>query len=444
MLQKLLDDLRSLANRGRDDYPITLSDAFNLLVRESGEYDSVRKPNPRFRGGGGRFGGGRGRQSYMFAQRGGRGQGEEYTFTRVNENSSSEVVPGTDGVTHQGITCYGCQFMGHYRNQCPYCTRSGFISVHVGLLFTQGKVFDIPLSWILLDTCSTCDVSNNPNLVTNIHTCDQEDRLTAYTNRGAQLYNLITDLILLPIQVHFKKASMATILSMKSVAAIPGARLMMDTATNNVITLFLKNRQTFVFQQFQNGLYFFDSNDVTKTNKPLQNYSLLQTVTEQKSYFTPQEIKGADNSRKYQEYLYYPSTTTFKNYVTSNLLNNCEVTADDVNRAELIYGPPVPYLTGHMLRRKPQTHEKIEKIPLPPMIAEHHLDAALAMDFFFINGNIFFHTKSYKIDFLTAQYCTSRSLKTIMTALETVINKYQCRSFKLTDYHGDSEFDKQS
>ena len=117
--KKLLDDLRSSANRGRDEYPITLTDAFNLLVRESGEYDSVRKSNPRFQGRGGRFGGGRGRQSYMFAQRGGRGQGEEYTFTRVNENSSSEVVPGTDGVTHQGITCYGCQFMGHYRNQCP-------------------------------------------------------------------------------------------------------------------------------------------------------------------------------------------------------------------------------------------------------------------------------------------------------------------------------------
>ena len=65
------------------------------------------------------------------------------------------------------------------------------------------------------------------------------------------------------------------------------------------------------------------------------------------------------------------------------------------------------------------------------------------MDFFFVNGNIFFLTKSNKIDFLTAQYCISRSLRTIITDLESIINKYRCRSFKLTDFHGDSEFDKE-
>ena len=77
------------------------------------------------------------------------------------------------------------------------------------------------------------------------------------------------------------------------------------------------------------------------------------------------------------------------------------------------------------------------------MIAQHHLNVALAMDFFFVNGNIFFTTKSNKIDFLTAQYCTSRSLRTIIIALESIINKYESRSFKITDFHGDSEFDKQ-
>ena len=83
-------------------------------------------------------------------------------------------------------------------------------------------------------------------------------------------------------------------------------------------------------------------------------------------------------------------------------MNNCELTADDVNRAELIYGLSFPYLKRHMVRRKPQIHDKIEKIPLPPTIAEHHRDIALAMDLFFVNENIFFHTKSYKIAFLTA------------------------------------------
>jgi len=39
--KKLLEDLKSSANRGRDEYPKTLTDAFDLLVRESGEYDTT-------------------------------------------------------------------------------------------------------------------------------------------------------------------------------------------------------------------------------------------------------------------------------------------------------------------------------------------------------------------------------------------------------------------
>ena len=60
-----------------------------------------------------------------------------------------------------------------------------------------------------------------------------------------------------------------------------------------------------------------------------------------------------------------------------------------------------------------------------------------------MSTRFFFHKKSDKVYFLTAQYCTSRSLRIIMTALEKVINKYTCRSFNVTDFHGDSEFDKE-
>ena len=35
------------------------------------------------------------------------------------------------------------------------------------------------------------------------------------------------------------------------------------------------------------------------------------------------------------------------------------------------------------------------------MIAQHHLIIAMFVDFFYVNDNIFMHTKSDKIDFLT-------------------------------------------
>ena len=39
--KKMLDNLKSLVNRGRDEYPQTLTAAFSLLICKSGEYDEV-------------------------------------------------------------------------------------------------------------------------------------------------------------------------------------------------------------------------------------------------------------------------------------------------------------------------------------------------------------------------------------------------------------------
>ena len=100
-------------------------------------------------------------------------------------NNSNESIPGIDGEIFSSITCFGCQFKGHYKDKCPYATQTGIVSMYVGYTFTQGGLFNIPKSWLLLDTCSTCDVSNNPKLVTNICRWKPEDSLTTYTNGGA-------------------------------------------------------------------------------------------------------------------------------------------------------------------------------------------------------------------------------------------------------------------
>ena len=142
---------------------------------------------------------------------------------------------------------------------------------------------------------------------------------------------------------------------------------------------------------------------------------MIQTVTDNKKYFSQQEIEGANTSRNYQEFLYYPGTVTFKDHVKDNLITNCEVIVDEVIRAELIHGPPVPYLEGHMTRKRPLIYERIENTPLPPMIAQNHLNISITIEFFFVNGNTFFHSKSGKVNFLTAQYRKSRSLQKIMT-----------------------------
>ena len=61
----LFDGLKRSANLGREKYPATLTEAFNLLVRESGEYGSLCPRNGRYRTRGRH--GGRDRHSYLLA-----------------------------------------------------------------------------------------------------------------------------------------------------------------------------------------------------------------------------------------------------------------------------------------------------------------------------------------------------------------------------------------
>ena len=74
-------------------------------------------------------------------------------------------------------------------------------------------------------------------------------------------------------------------------------------------------------------------------------------------------------------------------------------------------------------------------------MAKRHQNMELAMDFFFVNGSTFLHTKSKKIDFRSVQACNNRGKSETISGLKQVNTKYQNRGFTITDYHGDNEFE---
>ena len=147
----------------------------------------------------------------------------------------------------------------------------------MGYLFTQGNtVFNIPDTWILLDMCSTCNVIKNPILFKNIRECRSEERLTTYTNGGAQHYTQVADLLMLPLDIHFKQNSMANILSFRSVSEIKGARIVMDTSLETSIYVYLLNGCTYEFKQFSNGVYYFDTS--VANNSTTISYQLFHVT----------------------------------------------------------------------------------------------------------------------------------------------------------------------
>ena len=428
--QHIQENLRSGVILGRDEYPKTMTAAFELLQKTCQE---VPTPNP-----------GRG---WLFRK----AHSKLNNFVSHSPSFAqvySEVTPGKDGRTYPNIVCHHCHKRGHYLNQCPTApTEKKPKPQFCQYIMNQTVESGINKNWILLDTASTVSVSNNPALVHDIQPC-RDDVLTIVTGGGTHTFDQKEVFNLLHIAAHFDLSSLANIISMKDVASLPGARVTMDSTINRAIVLHYNGTQ-FVFQECADGLYFLDASQANRnhSNHSVNHYSrnnfqLVTTVKDNLQHFTKREIKGAQAAWELQGELGWPSTEEFLTIISDNTLKNSTVTVADIHRAIDIYGPPVPLLQGKTTQKKPLLH-KPQHLPLPFNIIQKHPRIDLYVDIFFVNRIPFLHTKSQHIGFITSQRLSSRGQTHIIAHLKHIINKYNKRGFAINFIHADNEFNLQ-
>ena len=85
----------------------------------------------------------------------------------------------------------------------------------------------------------------------------------------------------------------------------------------------------------------------------------------------------------------------------------------------------------------------IKRVPIPAPILNEHRNIDLHVDFFFVNRLAFLHTKSEKVNFITVQYCKSRSVTEIKKGLTIVMDVYKARGFNIASVHADGEFNNE-
>ena len=442
---EFLAELQNSAHLDRDEYPTSETGALDLMVRRSGVFSSSLAQS------GGRNGNrnafrksGRGR-GYNFAQNSGR---------ETNNNrppAGTVLVAGVDGRTCN-VLCFGCQEWGHYANQCPKARdtnnyssgRQGIDLLQYGYNFNQSDG-GIPREWVLLDTCSTNNVFNNCSLLGDIIACDIDEDLEMNTNGGSMTYCLRSTMKMFPLGVFYSEKSIGNIISFFHLVQVPGVVITLDSRVNYGFNVSYHGK-LYHFLPFENGLYYYDTrveprSAVDKTKDEFSSYSFLQSVDDNKLFYTQREIKGAENARLQQEAIGWPSDDFYQYIIKENLLTNTEVTLDDIQRARHIYGPAKPLLQGAMTRLKPTTN-KIEKIPLTLPVSTQHQSVNLSVDFFYVNGHVFFTSKSAKLNFVTAKYHKTREMRSIIETLNEIKHIYHSRGFTIDNIHGDNEFNK--
>ena len=109
-----------------------------------------------------------------------------------------------------------------------------------------------------------------------------------------------------------------------------------NSEVSNAFTVQLDDSKSITFEGFGSGLYFHNLNSSVIAYP--YNYNLLNTVSENKSFFSRRESEGAEKAREQQGQIGWPLDQEYYEIIRDNRMKNSKVTLDDLHRAEYIFG----------------------------------------------------------------------------------------------------------
>lgn len=457
----LLTELKNCYSRQKDEYPNSITEAYNLLVTyvkppAQGRVHNINHTNNNTNN-----------------TTGPKVENSSGQNNSNSANSGSELTFTQAGVDNSGIQCYHCQQYGHFANVCtnPKVERATATSLmHTTDLnnvestdtdssddeededSTQHFMFQqshepyveklksvngvLHPDWILLDSDSTTNIFQNKDFLTNIRHCGGPG-LHIITNGGFKDVHMIGDLAGFG-EVWYNPTSVANILSLADVRK--KFLVTMHSRTDAAFFVHKDNGQTIRFAEHTSKLYLFDASLKATGIQPNQ-FTFVNMVVENESLYTKRQVRDAKLARRVYIMVGRPSHATFLKMIRNNLLQNCPITVNDANNALKIYGPDLGSVRGKTVRRTPHIVHSDLIEELPKEIINSHGKVTICMDIFFVDGLAFLSTVSRGIRFVTAEYIPSRHImKQVLPCIKHVNNLYNKRGLKIIMIHADEEF----
>ena len=305
-----------------------------------------------------------------------------------------------------------------------------FTSIFSGKMFHTSSNEKSPPSALsrklLLDNQATCDVISNAKYLTNIRLSDH--KLIIKTNTGSGETKWIGELPGYGT-VWFYEQGAANILSLARVTK--RYPVTYNSAIDNCFTVHKSDGTKLIFRECEKGLHVLDLDSSIG--------ELFTTVAEQEAKYHPRDVAAAKLARNIQNIIGHPSSKNLARYVDSNLLPNCPISGSDVRAGDLIYGKSLGSLKGKTTRSSSTSVPTTEAIP--PSIPSRYKNVTIAGDVMTVNGIHFMVTISTKLRFGTSERIHALDAKTLLTAINRVFKLYATRSFQVTEFRADGQFE---
>jgi hypothetical protein len=282
---------------------------------------------------------------------------------------------------------------------------------------------------ILLDNESTMDLFCNESFVTGVMRSKHSVHVTG--NGGTLVVKRKATLNGYHAKVWFHAKAITNILALANVKK--QYRVTYDSGDDKgfVVHRSQHGMPDMRFELHKSGLHIY--------NPKQEQLTFLQTVQDKMEGFTKRQVIGAQQARNLYAKLAYPSIKDFEWAVISNQIQDCPVTKNDIEVAQLIWGKDVSALKGKTVRSNAPGVKGIT-LSVPKEFMKLNKDVLLTMDLFFVNKIVFFLTLSRKIDFTAVNHLSNKKASTIFKAFKEIYKYYLQRGFRITEIHADNEF----
>ena len=185
------------------------------------------------------------------------------------------------------------------------------------------------------------------------------------------------------------------------------------------------------FKMHKDGLHYHDTANC--------QFTLIRTVQQNKAGYSQRQLATARRARDLYSKVGHPSVQDFKAMIKNNLILNCPLTLDDIERASKIYGANIAALKGKTVRTKSDLVIS-DYIAVPEDVLQANKNVTFSVDIMFVNKIPFFTTVSRDMKFTTVEGIETRTIRQLVDSTHKVCALYSTRGFKLTNANLNGEF----